>query len=239
MLTVHELSEMAGVSVRTLHHYDEIGLLKPASLSQAGYRLYDENTVRRLHSILILRELEFPLRDIRDILDRADTDMQSVLSEQIHLLRLKRDRLEKIIDQAEKMLKNGWEALDMSVFDKNEFEQQQAEAKARWGGTQAWAEYEKKPKANAAQAGKQLMDILADIGSLRNLSAENEAVQQKIADLQQHITANFYTCTNEILLSLGQMYVSDDRFRKNIDKAGGEGAAEFIQKAITFYCRQK
>lgn len=236
MLTVHELSAMAGVSIRTLHHYDEIGLLKPAALSPAGYRLYDENAVRRLHSILILRELEFPLRDIRDMLDRADTDMHSALAQQIRLLRIKQERLEKIIKQAERMQKDGWEALDMSVFDKSEFEQQQAEAKAKWGGTQAWAEYEKKPKENAEQAGKQLMAILADIGSLRHLPAENEAVQQKIAALQQHITANFYTCTNEILLSLGQMYVSDDRFRKNIDKAGGEGTAAFVKAAIEVYC---
>ena len=236
MLTVHELSAMAGVSIRTLHHYDEIGLLKPAALSPAGYRLYDENAVRRLHSILILRELEFPLRDIRDMLDSADINMHSALAQQIRLLRIKQERLEKIIRQAERMQKDGWEALDMSVFDKSEFEQQQAEAKAKWGGTQAWAEYVKKPKANAAEAGTQLMAILADIGSLRNLSAESEAVQQKIAALQQHITANFYTCTNEILLSLGQMYVSDDRFRINIDKAGGEGTAAFVKAAIEIYC---
>ena len=236
MLTVRELSEMAGVSIRTLHHYDEIGLLKPAALSPAGYRLYDENAVRRLHSILILRELEFPLRDIRDMLDSADINMHSALEQQIRLLRIKQERLEKIIRQAERMQKDGWEALDMSVFDKSEFEQQQAEAKAKWGGTQAWAEYVKKPKANAAEAGTQLMAILADIGSLRNLSAESEAVQQKIAALQQHITANFYTCTNEILLSLGQMYVSDDRFRINIDKAGGEGTAAFVKAAIEIYC---
>ena len=112
------------------------------------------------------------------------------------------------------MLKNGWEALDMSVFDKNEFEQQQAEAKARWGGTQAWAEYEKKPTVNAAQATDKLMAILADIGIMRDFPTECEAVQRKIADLQQHITTHFYTCTNDILLSLGQMYVADDRFRK-------------------------
>lgn len=116
----------------------------------------------------------------------------------------------------------------------------QKEAKVLWGHTDAWKEFEQKnAHTDAEQAGRQLMDILASVGAMQTLSPDAPAVQEKIAALQSHITRHFYTCTGEILASLGQMYVQDDRFRKNIDKQCGEGAAEFIHSAIDIYCKKE
>lgn len=115
----------------------------------------------------------------------------------------------------------------------------QKEAKVLWGHTDAWKEFEQKnAHTDAEQAGRQLMDILASVGAMQTLSPDAPAVQEKIAALQNHITTHFYTCTGEILTSLGQMYVQDDRFRRNIDRAGGEGAAAFVSQAIASYCEQ-
>ena len=102
MKTVKEVSELTGVSVRTLHHYDAIGLLKPSSVTEAGYRLYDEEALRRLQSILLFRELQFPLREIREILDRSDFDPEEALTRQIRLLELQRERLDRIIALVER-----------------------------------------------------------------------------------------------------------------------------------------
>ena len=111
------------------------------------------------------------------------------------------------------------------------------EAREKWGHTQAYAEYAAKG-AGFPGSAQQMMDLFAEIGEMKQLPPEDEAVQQKIAALQAFITDHFYTCTKEILSGLGQMYVSDDRFRKNIDQAGGKGTAAFAKRAIEIYCRK-
>ena len=107
MKTVKEVSRVTGVSVRALHHYDAIGLLKPTRVTEAGYRLYDEEALRRLHSILLFRELGFALKDIRNILDSPDFDPMEALERQIGLLELQRQRLDRIIAHARKIQKTG------------------------------------------------------------------------------------------------------------------------------------
>lgn len=235
MMTVTEVSRITGVSIRTLHHYDAIGLLPPSQVSDAGYRLYDETALHRLRSILLLRELQFPLRKIQSILDRPGFDPRAALPEQIRLLEMQRDRLDKIIALAHEIQEKGVDSMNFDAFDRTDIDRYADEAQQRWGNTAAWAEFEKKPKQNFAAAGDALMNILAEIGAMKALSPADAAVQQKIAALQKHITDNFYTCTPEILAGLGEMYVADDRFRKNIDKAGGEGAAAFIRDAIRIF----
>ena len=112
------------------------------------------------------------------------------------------------------------------------------EAKERWGGTAAWCEFEKRSDASKA-TGDGLMKLFARLGELKNLPPESDEAQTAVADIQRYITEHYYTCTDEIFAGLGEMYVADERFRKNIDKAGGVGAAEFARTAIRVCCGKK
>ncbi len=238
MKTVREVSQICGVSVRTLHHYDSIGLLRPTEHTQSGYRLYDDNAIARLQSILLFRELRFPLSQIQQILDAPDFDPMQAIDDQIALLLLEKKRLDELISLARKIRKNGGYTMTFNAFDTSEIEQYKEEAKTRWGETAAWQQARKRQNSgkNFAAAGSEMMALFAEIGKIRHLSPEDTAVQEKIDALRRFITDNFYDCTIEILRGLGAMYVSDERFRANIDAAGGPGTAEFSAKAIEIYC---
>lgn len=231
MKTVKEISRLTGISVRTLHYYDEINLLKPTQITDAGYRLYDDTALERLHSILLFKELQFPLKEIRAILDNPDFDQQVALKEQIGFLELQKKRLDKIISSARNMLMKGAENMSFSAFDKTELEQYAEEAKQKWGHTDAYKEYEQK-HSDSSDKTEQLMQIFTEIGKIKHLSPDSKEAQNLMKELQNFITENYYFCTDEILKGLGQMYISDERFRNNIDKAGGSGTAEFTAKAI-------
>lgn len=231
MKTVKEISRLTGVSVRTLHYYDERDLLKPTKVTEAGYRLYDDTALERLHSILLFRELQFPLKEIKAILDSPNFDIKTALNEQIELLELQKKRLDKIISSAREILNKGVNTMSFSSFDKTELEQYAAEAKRKWGHTDAYKEYEQN-HSDSADKTNEFMQIFTEIGKIKHLSPDCDEVQMLIKKLQNFITDNYYTCTNEILKDLGEMYVSDERFKNNIDKAGGAGTAEFTAKAI-------
>ena len=237
MKTVKEVSRITGVSVRTLHHYDAIGLLKPAKITDAGYRLYDDTALRRLQTILFFRELEFPLQEIRVILDSPAFDPMDALESQIKLLELRRQHLDDLIAHARNIQNTGVIDMNFKPFDKSQVDAYAAEAKARWGKTEAYRDYEQKSSDKDGQNGDALMAIFAEIGAVRHLDPASEEVQALVSKIQNHITAHFYNCTKPILAGLGQMYVSDQRFRENIDRAGGEGCAEFVAKAIEIYCK--
>ena len=237
MKTVKEVSRITGVSVRTLHHYDAIGLLRPTQVTESGYRLYDDAALQRLQTILFFRELEFPLQEIKDILDTPNFDPREALADQIHLLELRKQHLENLIAHARKIHKTGVIDLNFKPFDKHEMDAYAAEAKAKWGKTEAYQEYEKKSSGKDAQNGDALMAIFAEIGAVRHLDPAAPEVQALVGKIQNHITAHFYNCTKPILAGLGQMYVADERFKANIDRAGGEGCAEFAAKAIEIYCK--
>lgn len=240
MRTVNEISKLTGVSVRTLHHYDAIGLLKPTKLTPAGYRLYDDTALSRLQIILMFRELQFPLKEIKAILDSPTFDLKEALAQQIKLLELQLKHTKELISFALEIQKNGVNNMNFNVFDKTEMEQYATEIKEKWGSTTAYKEYERKIKEKSDEEVKknteQLMALFSDIGTLKQLLPDDKTVQAKIKTLQEFITENYYTCTNEILKDLGQMYVCDERMKQNIDKAGGEGTAEFVKQAITVYC---
>lgn len=240
MKTVKEVSALTGVSIRTLHHYDAIGLLTPSKVTEAGYRLYDEDALRRLQTILLLRQLRFPLKEIAQILDKPGFDPVQALEDQIRLLELQREHLDGLIAHARNLQKTGGLAMDFSAFDNRKQEQYAAEAKKKWGKTDAYREFEQKTKdqtkAQIQSAGDGLMDIFAEIGTLRHTSPESAGAQTLVEKLQQYITDHFYTCTPQILRGLGQMYIAGDEMTKNIDRAGGEGTAEFTHRAIEIYC---
>ena len=127
--------------------------------------------------------------------------------------------------------------MNFKPFDKTELDTYAAEAKAKWGKTEAYQEYEKKSSGKDAQNGDALMAIFAEMGEVRHLDPASAEAQALVSKIQSHITTHFYNCTKPILAGLGQMYVADERFKANIDRAGGEGCAEFAAKAIEIYCK--
>lgn len=241
MKTVKEVSAVTGVSVRTLHHYDAIGLLPPTRVTEAGYRLYDDTALARLQAILLFRELQFPLKDIKTILDSPKFDPQAALKDQIRLLELQRDRLNQLISHARQIQKTGVIDLNFKPFDKSKEEEYAAQAKAKWGDTDAYREFEKKTQGQSPEqiksTGDALMEIFAQFGAIRYTAPDSAEAQALVNKLQNFITAHYYTCTPQILRGLGQMYVAGDSMTENIDKAGGEGTAEFANKAIEIYTR--
>ena len=241
MKTVKQVSILTGVSVRTLHHYDEIGLLKPAKVTEAGYRLYDDAALQRLHAILLLRELQFPLKEIKDILDSPGFDPMKALEQQIELLELQKQHLTDLIDHARKIQKTGVIPMDFSSFDTSNIDRYTTEARVKWGKTEAYQEFEVKTagqsKAQMQSTGDALMDIFREFGTIRHLSPASTEAQALVAKLQSFITEHYYTCTKQILFGLGQMYAAGDEMNENIDKAGGEGTGAFARDAITIYCK--
>ena len=240
MKTVAEVSKLTGVSVRTLHHYDAIGLLKPARVTEAGYRLYDEEALSRLQTILLFRELKFPLKQIKTILDSPNFDPRDALESQIQLLQLQRDRLNELIRHAQNLRDKGVSCMNFKPFDDAKIACYAAEAKEKWGATPAYREYAEKTNGQSREQqrkdGEDLMDIFRQFGEIRHLSPESDTVQAKVAQLQSFITDHYYTCTPQILRGLGQMYTAGDSMTENIDNAGGAGTAEFVHRAIEIYC---
>lgn len=240
MQTVNEVSKLTGISARTLHHYDAIGLLKPTKVTKAGYRLYDDTALSRLQIILMFRELQFPLKKIKSILDNPTFEVKEVLGEQIKLLELQKKHIEELISFAREIQCKGVDKMNFSVFSKNEIKKYEMEIKDRWGFTQIYKEYEKKIEqktdCDQEETAKQLLKLFAEIGKFRQLSPNDKVVQKKISVLQKFITDNYYDCSSEILRGLSQIYVNDKRMKYNIDHVGGEGTAEFVKKAIAVYC---
>ena len=230
-MQIQEFAKFTGVSVRTLHYYDEIGLLKPASVERStGYRYYDEDSLLRMQEILFYRELDFSLKSIGEILSSPHYDKNEALRKQKQMLTLKKERLERLILAVDGAMKG---ENVMSAFDNSKLEQYKAEAKAKWGKTEAYQEYEKKGKADQSDA---MMAIFAEVGQVLQLDPAAAEAQALVAKLQQFITDNYYTCTKQILFGLGQMYAAGDEMNENIDKAGGEGTGAFARDAITIYC---
>ena len=240
-MQIKEFADFTGVSVRTLHYYDEIGLLMPAFVDKTtGYRFYDEKSFLRMQEILFYRELDFPLKRIEEILSSPNYDKSKALNEQKQLLLLKKERLERLISAIDSAVKG---ENVMAAFDNSEFEKHKAEARERWGKTDAYKEHAERTKNYSGQKWNDLAadleQIMAAFADCMNEGAapDSDAAQGLVKLLQSHITENYYNCTNEILAGLGQMYVADERFKSNIDKHA-EGTAAFICEAIKIYCRK-
>lgn len=242
MRTVKDVSKLTGVSVRTLHYYDAIGLLTPTKVTDAGYRMYDDTALSRLQSILLFRELQFPLKEIKEFLDSPDFNQEETIAQQIKLLELQYKHIGELISFAREIQTKGVKTMNFEVFDTNEIEQYKAEVKSKWGNSKAYQEYEQRvvshSEHNDSKFVNEIMSLFTDLGAMKQLPPTDEAVQEKIAALQAYINENFYTCSNDILKELGEMYVCDDRFKKNIDRFGGEGTAKFVREAIFVYCEK-
>ena len=240
MMTVQKVSRLTGVSIRTLQYYDRIGLLRPTEYSDAGYRLYDDAALETLQQILLFRELEFPLKDIRKIIESPDFDRGKALEQQIELLTLKKEHIENLIDLARGIKLLGVRHLKFDAFDTKKIDEYAAQAKASWGNTPTYKEFEEKSKGRTKEQDRDIslgmMDIFAEFGAIRTTDPASEEAQALVKKLQDYITENFYTCTDEILNGLGKMYSGGGEFTKNIDSYGGEGTAEFAHQAIEIYC---
>lgn len=237
--TVGRLADLAGVSVRTLHHYDEVGLLSPAGRTESGYRTYDARSVDRLQLILTYRSLGLGLDDIaRVLLDpgtAADTlhTARTRVIDQIARLQAIEQSLTRTIEGRNMTPEEKLKAF--GDFDPDEYK---AEAEERWGGTDAYAQSAQrtesygpdewaKIQAEANGLYKRFHELAASDSATDSVDAA-ELVEMHRA----HISQWFYDCTPEIHAGLGQMYANDERFAKNIDKAGGEGTAAFMSAAI-------
>ena len=238
--SVKEVSDLSGVSIRTLHYYDSIGLLRPAKTTESGYRLYDEDNLERLQYILLFRELQFSLKEIGAILDSQHFDRNTALEQQITLLTLKKEHLENLILFARGIQQIGVKNMDFSAFDTQKIDDYTKQAKTLWGNTKAYHEFEEKNshRTNEENAllSNEMMTLFKEFGALRSNPPQASNVQAQVKKLQQFITEHFYLCTSEILSCLGDMYVSGGKMTENIDQAGGVGTASFVSKAIAVYC---
>lgn len=249
--TVKQVSEMTGVTIRTLRFYDKIGLLKPAGATEAGYRLYDDGNIELLQQIMFLRELDFSLKQIKDIVASSQYDRKQALIRQAELLNQKAERLKNLAELAIKTSKSiegsvnmdkkeMFKEFDMSkiIEHKNKYAE---EVKQRWGKTDAYRESQAKTSVYTEEDWKRIHEFqqlniekMAELFK-QNVPPESDEMQRLVRESQQFINDNFYNCTLDILSGLGEMYVSDERFKAYFDKYA-DGLAVFVNDAIQYYC---
>ena len=242
MKTVTEVSRLTGVSIRALHHYDAIGLLKPAQVTDAGYRLYDDASLERLYMILVFRELGLSLKEIGHILDSPDYDRNRALEQQIRRMQEKVDKLQNRISLAKGILVMGVKYMDFEGFDGTKMDDYSAQAKTLYGKTDAYKEYEQKSKnrskEQSADLGNQVMDFFARLGRMRPCEPDCAEALAWAKELQDFFTEHYYTCTPQILSTLAESYAGGGSMTENIDKAGGSGTGAFAKQVIDAYLKR-
>lgn len=243
MKTVKEVSKLTGVSVRALHHYDTIGLLKPSGVTDAGYRLYDDLALEKLYMILVFRELGLSLKEIANIIYAPDYDRNRILEKQIKLMQEQVGKLQNRITLAKGMLTVGVKYMDFKNFDPKKIDEYSTQAKTLYGKTDAYKEYEAKSKNRTTQQekdlGTQVMDFFVRLGKMRPCAPDCEEAQAWAMELQNFFTANYYTCTPQILISLAESYAGGGSMTENIDKAGGAGTGAFAKEVIDIYVQKQ
>lgn len=233
-MKVKEVAELTGVSVRTLHHYDHIGLLTPDQTTEAGYRLYSDENIATLQQILFFRELGFSLKKIKELLDDPSFNRQQAFEMQHDMLLEKRKRLDAMIETIEQTIQHEKGEINMTNeekfkgfdFSQNPYEQ---EARDRWGD-KAVDESKKKISQFGPELGEEMNRIYFNLASLRHLDPASDEVQAGIGEWYDFLN-KIGTYTPDVFEGLGQMYVDDERFTKNIDQFG-EGLAVFMRDAM-------
>ena len=240
-MKVKEVADLVGISVRTLHHYDEIGLLVPDGVTEAGYRQYSDDNIEMLQQILFFRELGFPLKRIKEIVGSADYDRLEALELQRKMLLEKRKRMDRMIETIEKTIRHMKGEIRMSNeekfigfdFSRNPYEQ---EARQRWGDEavdRSNARIGSMTRDQQQAMGERMKEIYSKLARLRHdspASAESQAAIGEWYDLLNE----FGDYSPEAFKNLGQMYVDDARFTRNIDQFG-EGLAAFMRDAMAVY----
>jgi len=242
--TVKQLAKAAGVTVRTLHYYDEIGLLKPSFLKENGYRCYEEKELVKLQQILYFRELDFALEDIVQIINAPGYKVLEALAEQRTLLAMKRARLDGLLVTIESTMKKLKEGINMSTdelfaaFSESPFEQYKEEVKAKWGRTDAYRQSIERTRRWTKEDFERIKEegqaITLSLAKLMGNGFAHAEVQAQIERHFQHIN-RFYDCSYEMYRNLGNMYCEDPRFAENYNTVAPH-LAEFMRDAIAYYC---
>ncbi len=245
--TVHELAQFSGMSIRTLHYYDEIGLLRPESIGKNGYRYYGEKEMVQLQQILFYKELDFSLDEIQRLVNDLNFDIEQALQDHKKLLIAKKKRIDSLlitIDKTVKHLKGGERMTNDDLyqgFSDEELNKLQEEAKERWGHTDAYKQSIERTKGwtktDYDRTAKKQTDITKDLADLmkKGVSLESPEVQAVVERHYQYIN-QFYDASNAMYRNLGEMYVIDLRFTAYYDKFA-HGLAVFMRDAIAYYCK--
>lgn len=242
-MKVKEVADLVGISVRTLHHYDEIGLLIPDQTTQSGYRLYSHDNLETLQQILFFRELGLPLKKIKEIISSPSFNRREALELHRKMLLEKRVRLDKMIANIDKTIQHMKGEIQMSNkerfegfdFTQNPYEQ---EARQRWGDEavdKSNAKLEKMTKEEQQAMSQQMEDIYRSLAAVRHSSPESAESQAAIKEWYDFLNNNFgHQYSLDAFKGLGQMYVDDERFTQNIDKYGA-GLAKFMRDAMAVF----
>jgi DNA-binding transcriptional MerR regulator len=240
---IGKIAELARVTVRTLHHYDEIGLLSPSGRTSTGYRRYDDADLDRLQRILFYRELGFSLDEIAAILDDPGADPMAHLRRQHGLLSERIERLEKMVHAIEFAMEARKVGINLTpeerfeVFGEFDPDQYAQEAEERWGGTEPYAESARRVKGYTkddwlkikaeSEEGLRRLGELIDSGA----PAEGAEAMEFAEEHRRHIGRWYYECTFEIHTGLAEMYLADDRFKAFYESVR-PGAAQYVHDAI-------
>lgn len=239
MRTVGEVAALAGVSVRTLHHYDELGLVVPSGRTDAGYRLYDHADLERLQEVLTLRALGLPLAEVKSVLDDPTHDRVQVLRDQAKRLRDEQDRLADLLDAVEEAIAahdRGEPQKESTMFDGHDHEQYAREAEERWGDTDAYRQSRQRVRALGPDAEEQIQawwqEHFAQFAALKreDVPLDAERVRAAVAD-HRALLNRFYDCDAGMQKGLADMYVDDGRFQANYDRHV-EGLAQYVRDAV-------
>lgn len=241
--TVGEVAELSGVSVRTLHHYHEIGLLVPTVRSSAGYRLYSPDDLRRLRQVLLYRELDFRLEEIADMLASPDAGTDDHLRRQHALLRARQDRTAALIGaiesemEARKMGISLTPEEQLEIFGTDKLEEHAAEAEQRWGSTEAWKQSRRRTAAYTkedwiaikAEADANIEGFAA---AIRAGEPANGPVAMDLAEAHRsHLSRWFYDCGYDMHCGLADLYISDPRYMASYDEIE-PGFSQYVHDAI-------
>jgi DNA-binding transcriptional MerR regulator len=242
-MNVGEVAGLAGVTVRTLHHYDRIGLLSPSERSAAGYRRYSSADLDRLHQVLLYRELGFPLEQVATLLDDPSADPEAHLRRQHALLRDRLERTSAMLTAVEKELEA--RAMGISLTPEERFEvfgdhdpaQYEAEVEERWGETEAYAQSNRKTAAYSKADWLRIKAEGEDVErrfaeALRSgVAADSPQAMDVAEEHRQQISRNFYDCPPEMHAGLGRMYVEDERFTAHYEQRA-PGLAQYVSTAV-------
>jgi DNA-binding transcriptional MerR regulator len=240
MRTVGEVAQLTGVSVRTLHHYDEISLLSPSGRSEAGYRLYSYEDLTRLQEILVWRQLSFSLGEIRDLLDDPEHDRLRALRRQREMVVVERARLGAVLHALDATIDaavDGTRVEEVSMFEGFDHSEYEAEARERWGHTDAYAEsarrtagYGDREWALIRAEGESIVD---DFASLMRAGEEpsGERARAVAERHRQHLSVWFYECSFAMHRGLAEMYVADARFAGSYESVAS-GLAQYVHDAV-------
>ncbi|MFC0522146.1 MerR family transcriptional regulator [Pontibacillus salicampi] len=251
MFKVKDVANLVGVSVRTLHHYDEIGLLTPDSITPAGYRVYTRSNLERLQQIMFFKEMGLTLGDIKNLLDSPEFDRLEALQMHEEMLLKKQSRLEQMLQTVRtsiQALERGEEMEENHMFngfDKVEIEKHQKkyeeEVRQKYPkaivdeSNRRTASYDEEDWENIQQ---EINNIYVSIAKRMDYGPDDAEVQKHVARWRNVITTYFYDCTLEIFRGLADLYVTDERFTNNINTIK-TGLAPFLSKAMIVYCSQQ